>query len=90
MDVESVGGENQIITTLTLTEKMEAPIFVYYELENFYQNHRRYVKSRSYKQLRGESLTIDDIQTDCDPIVTYADLGWTPLSIKDGEDWNSA
>ncbi|XP_062212623.1 putative ALA-interacting subunit 2 [Phragmites australis] len=30
---------------------MRAPIYVYYELENFYQNHRRYVKSRSDKQL---------------------------------------
>lgn len=67
---------------------MKAPIFVYYELENFYQNHRRYVKSRSYKQLRGESLTIDDIQTDCDPIVTYKDLGMEPLNV-DG-DWNES
>ncbi|XP_048532076.1 putative ALA-interacting subunit 2 [Triticum urartu] len=31
---------------------MKAPIFVYYELDNFYQNHRRYIKSRSDKQLR--------------------------------------
>ncbi|KAG0496304.1 hypothetical protein HPP92_000995 [Vanilla planifolia] len=30
---------------------MKAPIYVYYELDNFYQNHRRYVKSRSDKQL---------------------------------------
>jgi hypothetical protein len=73
---------------LTLTEKMEAPIFVYYELENFYQNHRRYVKSRSYKQLRGESLTIDDIQSDCDPIVTYKDLGLQPINV-DG-DWDDS
>ena len=32
---------------------MAAPIFVYYQLENFYQNHRRYVKSRDYQQLMG-------------------------------------
>lgn len=30
--------------TLKVPKKMVAPIFVYYELENFYQNHRRYVK----------------------------------------------
>jgi LEM3 (ligand-effect modulator 3) family / CDC50 family len=29
------------------------PVFVYYELENFYQNYRLYVKSKSYTQLRG-------------------------------------
>jgi hypothetical protein len=32
---------------------MEPPIYVYYQLKNFYQNHRRYVKSRSDDQLRG-------------------------------------
>jgi len=33
---------------------MKPPIYVYYELSNYYQNHRRYVKSRSSLQLRGE------------------------------------
>ena len=69
-----------INTDLILSEDMKAPIFVYYELENFYQNHRRYVKSRSYEQLRGESMSVEDIETDCDPITTYADLGMEPLN----------
>ncbi|KAK3000169.1 hypothetical protein RJ639_023434, partial [Escallonia herrerae] len=30
---------------------MKAPIFIYYQLDNYYQNHRRYVKSRSDQQL---------------------------------------
>lgn len=29
--------------TIRVPKKMVAPIFVYYQLENFYQNHRRYV-----------------------------------------------
>ena len=33
-------------------ELIEAPIFVYYHLTNFYQNHRDYSKSLSYSQLR--------------------------------------
>lgn len=33
---------------------MKPPIYVYYELDNYYQNHRRYVKSRSSLQLLGE------------------------------------
>ncbi len=33
---------------------MPAPILVYYQLDNFYQNHRRYVSSRSDGQLRGD------------------------------------
>ena len=30
----------------TVDSKIEGPIYVYYQLDNFYQNHRRYVKSR--------------------------------------------
>ncbi|KAG6384512.1 hypothetical protein SASPL_155669 [Salvia splendens] len=30
---------------------MKAPIYVYYQLDNYYQNHRRYYKSRSERQL---------------------------------------
>lgn len=40
-------------------------VFVYYELENFYQNHRRYVKSRDDKQLLGK---VDGgSNSDCSP-----------------------
>ena len=40
---------------VTVPEKMKAPVYVYYELDNFYQNHRRYVKSRSDSQLSGRA-----------------------------------
>lgn len=36
---------------ITVPERMEPPIYMYYKLTNFYQNHRRYVKSRSDVQL---------------------------------------
>nr|BAD32828.1 hypothetical protein [Lotus japonicus] len=38
--------------TLKVDKHMKSPIYVYYQLDNFYQNHRRYVKSRSDQQLR--------------------------------------
>ncbi|XP_073158779.1 ALA-interacting subunit 3-like isoform X2 [Henckelia pumila] len=37
---------------LSVPKDMNPPIYVYYQLDNFYQNHRRYVKSRSDQQLR--------------------------------------
>lgn len=37
---------------------MKPPIYVYYELDNYYQNHRRYVKSRSSLQLLGEVCVV--------------------------------
>jgi len=46
-----------------------ARFFFYYELTNFYQNHRRYVKSRSDPQLRGEIVTEADLASKCDPLV---------------------
>lgn len=48
------------------------PVYVYYELDNFYQNHRRYVKSRSEKQLTGGvTSSLGDVAlADCDPLRT--------------------
>ncbi|CAK9135514.1 unnamed protein product [Ilex paraguariensis] len=36
---------------LKVHKHMKAPIYIYYQLDNYYQNHRRYVKSRSDHQL---------------------------------------
>lgn len=33
---------------------MQNNVFMYYGLSNFYQNHRRYVKSRDDSQLNGD------------------------------------
>lgn len=41
------------------------PVFLYYGLTNFYQNHRRYVKSRDDKQLYGDISR--EPSTDCAP-----------------------
>ncbi|XP_010923823.1 putative ALA-interacting subunit 2 isoform X2 [Elaeis guineensis] len=37
--------------TIKVQKHMKAPIYIYYELDNYYQNHRRFVKSRNDKQL---------------------------------------
>lgn len=52
---------------------IEGPVYVYYQLDNFYQNHRRYVKSRSFEQLKGKYLDVSKL-TDCDPIIKNAHL----------------
>jgi len=51
---------------------MPAPVYFYYKLENYYQNHRRYVKSRNDDQLRGVVVTSSSDLSDCDP---YMSLG---------------
>jgi hypothetical protein len=60
---------------INLDDVFTPPVMVYYQLENFYQGHRRYIKSKSIDQLAGKSLTLDQISTDCDPILTMKDIG---------------
>jgi len=47
---------------------LKAPVFIYYRLTNFYQNHRRYVKSFDAPQLLGKILTKNDVVDNCSPI----------------------
>lgn len=52
---------------------MKEPIYLYYEMRNFYQNHRSFVKSVSHKQLAGKDLGKSDLTT-CKPVVEVEDL----------------
>ncbi|PKA62792.1 ALA-interacting subunit 1 [Apostasia shenzhenica] len=56
---------------LKVPKDMDSPIYVYYQLDNFYQNHRRYVKSRNDQQLRDRSKANDT--SGCDPEKTTSD-----------------
>lgn len=70
------------LVTFNVDKDMTAPIFVYYQLDNFYQNHRRYVQSRSDAQLRGDASAST---SDCSPlessgdVLKYNSTGTTPL-----------
>lgn len=55
------------VVTFEITEDVSSTVFVYYGLSNFYQNHRRYVKSRDDKQLIGEDVDANSISSDCAP-----------------------
>ena len=68
-------GPGQVCTKqITIDKDIPAPVYVSYELGNFYQNHRRYVKSRSYQQLMGEPIDTDQANTQCDPVVTNSQM----------------
>ena len=61
-----------------IPEDMDCPIYIYYKLYGFYQNSRRYMKSRSQNQLIGEETSLSEIKSseDCDPIYTNGDMGF--------------
>lgn len=50
---EKPGSDCKCIEYFNLTKDFDRDVFVYYSLTNYYQNHRRYVKSRDDKQLLG-------------------------------------
>jgi len=55
---------------ITIKQDMPAPVYVYYSFTNFYQNHRRYLKSKSAPQLRAEFENDEMDVTDCEPETT--------------------
>lgn len=55
----------------TITEPFGKSVYLYYGLDNFYQNHRRYVKSRDDNQLLGKVITTPS--NDCNPFGTNGD-----------------
>ncbi|KAI3466296.1 hypothetical protein Pfo_022959 [Paulownia fortunei] len=70
--------------TLSIPKHMKQPIYVYYQLDNFYQNHRRYVKSRSDQQLRNpgsegetDACEPEDNTKDRVPIVPCGLIAWS-------------
>ncbi|KAB0380695.1 hypothetical protein FD755_008479 [Muntiacus reevesi] len=51
----------------TLEQSFEGNVFMYYGLSNFYQNHRRYVKSRDDGQLNGDPSAFLNPNKECEP-----------------------
>ncbi|EFA86692.1 hypothetical protein PPL_00494 [Heterostelium album PN500] len=66
-------GVSNCVLNMTIPKDMKAPVYLYYRLDNFYQNHRRYVKSRNDDQLRGIVVTDYDKLKDCDPYISVND-----------------
>jgi len=72
--IAKAGVESPCKQTIVIDSDIPPPIYAYYQLDNFYQNHRRYVKSRSNEQLMGNWLDVSALD-DCDPIKTNGELG---------------
>ncbi|KAG1936319.1 transmembrane protein 30Aa [Pimephales promelas] len=54
----------------TLDQHFDSNVFMYYGLSNFYQNHRRYVKSRDDSQLNGDKSSLLNPSKECEPYRT--------------------
>ena len=68
---DQCNGTSTCKVNVTIPTLMKAPVYFYYGLTNFYQNHRQYVKSRDDKQLHGDSIaSVGDASTFCDPVTS--------------------
>lgn len=46
--------------------EIPGPIFIYYELNNFYANHRDFIKSKIWSQLKGETFIDSQNNSRCE------------------------
>jgi hypothetical protein len=68
--------KNETICEIQFTiPDLNPPIFFFYRLTKFYQNHRRYVKSVDERQLRGEAVSAASLKgsDSCSPLITNKD-----------------
>lgn len=79
--------ENPPVTLMTdicslqfdIENDLTPPILMYYRLSNFFQNHRRYVKSFDQSQLNGDARTSSQITSgDCSPLATDENANGRP------------
>ncbi|KAG4098506.1 Lem3/Cdc50 [Neocallimastix lanati (nom. inval.)] len=62
-----VNETNTCTVKFEIKETFKKPVFFYYRLTSFYQNHRSYVKSYDSTQLEGKKKP-DSLNSNCDPV----------------------
>ena len=56
-----------------LNKDMPGPIYLYYQLDGYYQNYRKYVSSVCHRQLKGSNQTDSVTLEKCDPLIHERD-----------------
>ena len=59
--------------SIIIKEDISKPVYVYYQLDGFFQNSRRYVKSKEVAQLTGDKPYSNE---NCDPVETNEEMGF--------------
>ncbi|KAH3688993.1 hypothetical protein WICPIJ_000052 [Wickerhamomyces pijperi] len=63
-------GDNICQIKFDVAEDIKGPLYMFYKLTNFYQNHREYVNSYDLSQLQGVAVKAEDLSSDCSPLRT--------------------
>ncbi|CAL5062881.1 unnamed protein product [Urochloa decumbens] len=57
--IQNPSEDKSCTRVLKVPKDMKKPIYIYYQLDRFYQNHRRYARSRSIRQLSDPKMARD-------------------------------
>jgi len=80
--VTDVSAKKQCIIRFDVVADIDPTVLFYYKLTNFFQNHRRYVKSFNSDQLKGKSVSNSDLNKgDCKPLATIDDKAIYPCGL---------
>lgn len=71
---------DQCLVRFNIPEDLAPPVMMYYKLQNFYQNHRRYVISFSADQLKGKAVSASALNTsNCEQLHSDPDGSGRPI-----------
>jgi len=81
-DITDISEQFQCIVEFDLPADLKPAVFFYYKLSNFFQNHRRYVKSLNSDQLKGKYVSAKVLNNgDCTPLATLNDTPIYPCGL---------
>ncbi len=78
----SPDAQRQCVLQFDVPANIEPPVLLYYKLTNFFQNHRRYVKSLDQNQLRGDAVSVAKLGNgDCKPLAVIDEKAVYPCGL---------
>jgi len=78
----AVGQQAACTIRFQIPADLAAPVFLYYKLSNFHQNHRRYVQSLDSDQLKGKGVDAHTLSNgNCKPLGTMNGLPIYPCGL---------
>ncbi|KIJ69601.1 hypothetical protein HYDPIDRAFT_145800 [Hydnomerulius pinastri MD-312] len=73
-DSASQDQKHTCLIQFSIVSDLQAPVFQYYKLTNFYQNNRRYVQSLDTSQLSGQYISASSLSSsNCKPLAVTSD-----------------
>jgi hypothetical protein len=80
--VTDVSAKRQCVVEFDVPAELDRTVLFYYKLTNFFQNHRRYVKSLNSDQLKGTAVSASGLDdSDCKPLATINSIAIYPCGL---------